>query len=125
MNFHEFYIKIKELGLNFMVYCSSQQYNGMSYLVPVTIKIVNNLEVTLTTPPVSLLIIAQTKDMIDVNSIDYSVTSFEGIGEMVDLPKNWNYTYLLTSKDYPYYKPVYLFDDYTDIYNAIAERLKV
>lgn len=125
MNFHEFYIKIKELSLTFMVYRSSQLHNGVPYLAPVTIRIINDPNVTLATPPVSLLIIAQTKDMIDVNSIDYSVTGFEGIGEMVDLPKNWNYTYLLTSKDYPYYKPVYLFDDYTDIYNAIAERLKV
>jgi len=124
MNFHEFYTKIKELGLTVMVSRSSQKYNGVSYLAPVTIRIINDYKVTLTTPPVSLLIIAQTKDMIDSNSIDHSVTSFEGIGEMVDLPKNWNYTYLLTSKDYPY-KPVYLFDDYTDIYNAIAEGLKV
>lgn len=123
MNFHEFYTKIKELGLNVMVSRSSQMHNGVSYLAPVIIRIINNLEVTLTTPPVSLLIIAQTKDMIDSKSIDHSVTSFEGISEMVDLPKNWNYTYLLTSNDYPY-KPVYLFDDYTDIYNAIAEGLK-
>ena len=121
MNFHEFYTKIKDLGLTFLISRDSQKSGDNTYIAPVQILVIKGENNSYKLPPVYLRIIAQTDKMIELNNIKH-FKDFDKIHSMKNLPKNWNYTYLLMSKNNV--KPLYLMNDFTYIYEAIEMAYK-
>lgn len=121
MNFHEFYTKIKDLGLTFLISRASQKSGDNTYVAPVQILVIKGEDNSYKLPPVYLRIIAQTDKMIELSNVKH-FKDFDKIHSMKNLPKNWSYTYLLMSKDNV--KPLYLMDDFTYIYEAIEKAFK-
>ena len=120
MNFHEFYTKIKDLGLTFMISRNTQKSGDDVYVAPVQILVIKDENNDYKLPPVYLRIIAQTDKMIKLDDVK-NFKDFDKIHSMKNLPKNWSYTYLLMTKDD--ITPLYLMDDFTYIYESIAKGL--
>ena len=120
MNFHEFYTKIKDLGLTFMISRNTQKSGDNVYVAPVQILIIKDENNDYKLPPVYLRIIAQTDKMIKLDDVK-NFKDFDKIHSMKNLPKNWSYTYLLMTKND--ITPLYLMDDFTYIYETIANGL--
>lgn len=121
MNFHEFYTKIKDLGLTFLISRDSQKNGDNTYVAPVQILVIKAEDNSYKLPPVYLRIIAQTDKMIALNNVKH-FKDFDKIHSMKNLPKNWSYTYLLMSKNNV--KPLYLMDDFSYIYETIEKAYK-
>lgn len=121
MNFHEFYTKIKDLGLTFLISRASQKSGDNFYVAPVQIVVIKEEERDYKLPPVYLRIIAQTDKIIELSNVKH-FKDFDKIHSMKNLPKNWSYTYLLMSKNS--ITPLYLMDDFSYIYEAIEKGFK-
>lgn len=121
MNFHEFYTKIKDLGLTFLISRASQKSGDNTYVAPVQILVIKGEDNSYKLPPVYLRIIAQTDKMIGLSNVKH-FKDFDKIHSMKNLPKNWSYTYLLMSKNNV--TPLYLMDDFSYIYEAIEKAFK-